>query len=162
MAPHQVVALLVRLFVIWIACIFLIRIPNTYAFYQQDGISTFPMMVILGIVFVILALIWNFPVFVSKRIISNSIVQETKSSSYESWLEIGIIAMGLWLLVQAISPIVQYATLYVYSQHVPLEGGMSDTWNANLVGNIVQVILSFTMLLNGPAIEKIVRRLRGR
>ena len=162
MTPHQVVALLVRLFVMWIACIFLIRIPNTYALYQQDGISTFSMMMILGVVFVILALIWNFPVFVSKRLLSNSIVQETKSSSYESWLEIGIIAMGLWLLVQAIPSIVQYATLYIYSQKVPLEGGMPDTWNASLVGNIVQVILSFTMLLNAQAIEKIIRKLRGR
>ena len=70
--------------------------------------------------------------------------------------------MGLWLLVQAISPIVQYATLYVYSQHVALDGGMPDTWKASLVGNIVQIMLSFVMLLNAAAIEKIIRKLRGR
>ncbi len=162
MTPHQAVALFVRLFVIWIACIFLIRIPNTYALYQRDEISTFSMMVILVIVFVILALIWNFPVFVSKRLLSNSIVQEKNSSSYESWLEIGIIGMGLWFLVQAIPSIVQYVTLYIYSQKVSLDGGMPDTWNASLIGNIVQVILSLTMLLNAAAIEKIIRKLRGR
>ena len=162
MTPHQVVALLVRLFVLWIACIFLIRIPNTYALYQQDGIYTFPMMVILGVVFVILVLIWNYPVFVSRRLLSNSIVQEAKSSSYDSWLKIGIIAMGLWLLVQAISPIVQYTTIYVYTQYGTIDGGIPDTWNASLVGNIVQLILSFVMLLNAPAIEKIIRKLRGR
>ena len=162
MSPHQAVALLVRLFVIWVACIFLIRIPNTYALYQQGDISTFSMMMILGIVFIILVLIWNFPVFVSKRLLSNSIVQETNSSSYESWLEIGIIAMGLWFFIQAISPIVQYATLYVYSRHVALDGGMPDTWKASLVGNIVQIMLSLVMLLNAAAVEKIVRKLRGR
>lgn len=161
MSPHQTVALLVRLFVIWVACIFLIRIPGTYALYQQGDISTFSMMVILGIVFIVLALIWNFPVFVSKRLLSTSIVQEPKSGSYESWLEIGIIAIGLWLLVQAIPSIIQYATLYVYSQHVSI-GGMPDTWNASLVSNIVQLILSFVMLFNASAIEKIIRKLRGR
>jgi hypothetical protein len=162
MSPHQVVALFVRLFVIWIACILLTRLPNAYFLFQQNEISTFWVMVFLGVALVVLMLIWNFPVVVSNKLLPNSIAQETKPSSYDSWFEIGIVIMGLWLLVQAIPSIIQYVTLYIFNQKDPMQGSMPNTWNANLVGYIVQLLLSFAMLLNAPAIEKIVRKLRGR
>lgn len=162
MSPHQVVALFVRLFVIWTAFIFLTRLPNTYFLFQQNEIPTFWVMVFLGVVFVILVLIWSFPVVVSNKLLPNSIAQETNSSSYDSWFEIGIVIMGLWLLAQAIPSIIQYVTLYIFNQKDPIQGGMPNTWNANLAGHIVQLVLSFVMLLNAPAIEKIIRKLRGR
>lgn len=162
MTPHQVVALFVRLFVIWIACIFLTRLPNTYFLFQQNEISTFWVMVFLGVMFVILVLIWNFPVVVSKKLLPKSIAQEASSTSYDSWFEIGIVIMGLWLLAQAIPSIIQYVTLYIFNLKDPMQGGMPNTWNANLVGYIVQLVFSLVMLLNAPAIEKIIRKLRGR
>ena len=162
MTPHQFVALFVRLFVILVACLFLARIPNTYSLFIQSNLPTLWIAVFLSLVFIVLILLWNFPLFISRKLLSNSIVQDTNSTSYQTWFEVGTLLLGLWLLVDAIPYLAQYATLYVFVQNGGIEGGMPNDWNATLVGVLVKITLSFALLLNASAIEKIIRKLRGR
>ena len=162
MTPHQFVALFVRLFVILAASYILISIPNTYFFLNQNNVATIWLTGFLTLIFIVLILLWNFPAFVSKKLLSNSIVQDENSASYKSWFEIGVLLIGLWLFVTAIPSLVQYGTLYTLTRGGSVEGGMPNTWNANLIGNFVKVILALVLLFNSSAIEKIIRKLRGR
>ena len=162
MTPYQFVALFVRLFVILAASYILINIPNTYFYLNQNNVSTAWLTGFLSLIFVVLILLWNFPVFVSKKLLSNSIVQEENSVSNKSWFEIGVLLIGVWLFVTAIPSLAQYATLYILSQKANVSGGMPDAWNATLVGLLVKIVLSLILLLNSSMIEKILRKLRGR
>ena len=146
MTPHQFVALFVRLFVILAVSYILISMPNTYLFLNQNNVLTIWLTGILSLIFVVLIMLWNFPVFVSKKLLSSSIVQETDSTSYQSWFEVGVLLIGVWLLVTALPSLAQYATLYIYSQKANVSGGMPDTWNATLAGLLVKIVLSLILL----------------
>ena len=107
MSPTQIVAVAIRLFIVWQVVITVISIPALYA--QARSLYSvgweLPMLFYLvaaAIIGVLLYVLWRFPMTVAGKILSRTIEESEESASPDLWLSMGCALMGLWLLVVAI------------------------------------------------------------
>lgn len=109
MSPHQIIAVAVRLFAIWLCALVAMNLPyyflNTPLRGEADSIFVF-----LGgsAIFVIVAIgLWRFPLMVANKLLSTNVQKSESSAKPDMWLAMGCSLIGLWLLATTIPALVQ-------------------------------------------------------
>jgi hypothetical protein len=123
MSPHQIIAVAVRLFAVWLAVTTVVSAPSSYVrLLEAEGSSMsasavviFAAVLALGIVY----LLWRFPLTIAGKLLAPSAQEPAESASPDLWLSMGCALIGLWLLVQ-------FVPLLARDLMVVFEGYSSD------------------------------------
>jgi len=110
MSPHQIIAVAVRLFVVWLAVTFVFAIPVYYSQVKTEiGVEvSFPLYFLLGLfALALLFVLWRFPMTIAERLLAAPAREPEESASPDLWLSMGCALMGLWLLVGFIPQLVR-------------------------------------------------------
>jgi len=107
MSPTQIVAVAIRLFVVWQAVLIVFSIPMLYEQEQVAARTGSPTPVLFYFVAALLVaallyVLWRFPMTISGKLLTATTEVSKESASPDLWLSMGCALMGLWLLVEFI------------------------------------------------------------
>ena len=141
MSPHQIIAVAVRLFAVWLAVTAIVSAPTFYMQLLEAEVSStssfaaavFIAMLALGIVYVL----WRFPLTIAGKLLTPSSQEPVESASPDLWLAMGCSIVGLWLITSHLPTLV---TMLVF-------GGIGEwsvsVWLPNLTGLALGLWLVF-------------------
>ena len=128
MSPHQVVAVAVRLFAVWLA-IYLIRTTPIYLLsfgghYTLGFVLASAALTAIG--FLIAAALWFFPLTIATRILPLAATTPAPAQPPEVWLSLGCFLIGLWMFATSVAGLIQntFSLYYVdrsYGVEIPTE-----------------------------------------
>ena len=121
MTPHQTIAVLVRLFAIWLAIYFGRMLP---AFYKQmvhtdDSNATIIAVVIALLIAAAVLILWFFPRTIAGALLDSKRPLVAESASPDIWLAVGCALIGLWLIIPAVSSLLYDLSLLYLAQRTP-------------------------------------------
>jgi len=122
LTPHQTIAVLVRLFAIWLAIYFGRMLP---AFYKQmvntDDSNATIIAVVIGVFTVVaLLILWFFPRTIAGALLdSKRPLVVAESASPDIWLAVGCALIGLWLIIPAASSLLYNLSILYLAQRTP-------------------------------------------
>lgn len=121
MSPQQTIAVLVRLFAIWLGIYFVRMLP---AFYDQmletgDSNATVIAAVVAVLIAVALLLLWFFPRTIGGALLGSAPPLSTESASPDTWFAIGCALIGLWLLIPGLTRLLYNLSLLYLAQRTP-------------------------------------------
>jgi len=115
MTPHQVIAVAVRLFAVWLA-VYVLRTVASFAFMGPREIPGVGVVVAsLGLTAALAAALWFFPRLIAGKLLSPEAARPEGPASPDLWLAMGCALLGLWMLTFAVPSLVMdtYALVYV-------------------------------------------------
>ena len=158
MAPHQALALGVRLFVIWFA---LVTVREVLAFLgtwrSADGsdVLLFAIggsIVTAGILFVL----WRFPNSIARGLLPSTSDMSTQTSSYRMWFTLGTALIGLWFVASAIAPILRnLSVMYLFRPELTNLEGLRQL-RVGIFYYVVELVLGLCLLFGATGITKFV------
>ena len=103
MSPHQIVAILVRLFAIWIGVNALRFIAVFYLEGVKQGVPYILPVILAAVISVTIVLVlWHFPQTIAKGLLKSSDAEVMPPASQDIWLAMGAGLIGLALLASAL------------------------------------------------------------
>jgi hypothetical protein len=120
LSPQQTIAVVVRLFAIWLAIYFARMLP---AFYSQmalleDTNATVIAVAITALITAFILLIWFFPHTIARALLGSSAPMATESASPDTWFAVGCALIGLWLIMPALSSLLYQLSILYLSQRM--------------------------------------------
>jgi hypothetical protein len=155
MTPHQVIAVVVRLFAIWVV-IYVAR--TAPAFYHQltsvnDTGAVITTVVISVVTILLVLLLWFFPRTVARSLLDAKVVAREEPASADTWFAVGCALIGLWLIVPALSSVIyKLSVLYLAQRDSEI-----DTTNLglDLVYFGVEIAFGIWLLLGARGARKL-------
>ena len=141
MSPHQIIAVAVRLFAVWLAVTTVVSAPTFYMQLIEVEVGStaslaaavFVAALALGIVYVL----WRFPLTIAGKLLTTASQEPVESASPDLWLAMGCSIVGLWLITSHLPTLV---TMLVF-------GGIGEwrvsVWLPNLTGLALGLWLVF-------------------
>jgi len=154
MSPHQIIAVAVRLFAVWLAVYSAWKIPSFYIYATGQNEPKLLVIVLAAATFclVLILALWRFPVTVAKKLLSSPVPESTSSVSPDLWLAMGCALTGLWLLTQTVPPIAQdLIGLYRFGSTYIDQPGLTP-W---LVYRLLMVVISLWLVLGAKGFRKL-------
>jgi hypothetical protein len=158
MAPHQALALSVRLFVIWFA---LVTVREVLAFFgtwrSADG-SDVLLFVIGGSIVTagILFVLWHFPNSIARGLLPNTSDISTQTSSYRMWFTLGTALIGLWFVASAIAPILRnLSVMFLFRPELTNMESLRQL-RVGIFYYVVELALGLCLLFGATGIAKFV------
>ena len=158
MSPHQVVAVAVRLFAIWLA-IYALRVTPAFLLQVQKYDDPFAMSFVVGaalIVLGILIVLWFFPRTIARRLLPGSAPAEPPVISPDAWFAVGCSLLGLWVLSDAIPALLKYFIFLYLDQRSGGTTSLPSGWQAGAVSYTVHLLIGFWLLLGAKGVRKLV------
>ena len=160
MTTVKYVAIGVRLFAIALA---VSAIKNSYYFIQAvierfEGFDHWPSLFITSVVLpvVIAALLWRFPLLVSKNIVKDELDNEINPLTVQSFVQLMVVGIGFYFLFEAISDVIYYLSLLVLSSN-PFDPDaalyMNSDTKANMAATVIELFLSAFILFKCRSIS---------
>ena len=118
MTPHQVIAVAVRLFAIWLAIYSARMAPAFYREVTNAGDASGGIAVILISLLVALAVLflWFFPSTVARTLLDSNSPPPGGPASPDTWFAIGCALLGLWLMIPALAALIYNLSLLYLAQ----------------------------------------------
>ena len=162
MAPHQFIAVVVRLFAIWYAIFLIKQLPASFmAELEQTG-AIDPIKVGIAVFLVLLGLVLWFAANPIARVIVPRPATETPLPKTENrMLTIGSSLVGLWVMSDALSPIIYYGTLWFLSSKNQMPGWETEH-TISLVSSFVVFAVGVWLFVGARGLWLVWARLRGR
>lgn len=155
MTPHQVLALGIRLFVIWSA-LAILREAAALAIARDLLGDRFMLGFIVGaylLTAVVLLILWFFPKSIARGLLPNSTEPPTQALSYQMWFTLGTALIGIWFAASAITPILRNLTVLFILR--PDLVDMANTRAATLF-YVAQLVLGLGLLFGASGIRRFV------
>jgi hypothetical protein len=148
--PHQIVALALRLFAIWMGIQALGYVPW---FFQVRG-SQSPDYVYVTFMFalnvVIILVLWFFPRIIAWKLLPSDDTRSQPPATADTWLAMGCTLIGLWTFTTTIPRLVEY--LYLVKS-------TDDRWGLapEVVSELVKLAIAVWLVLGGKGVGRIFR-----
>ena len=155
MTPHQTLAVVVRLFAIWLALYAARELVGVYvAGRERDDAYILPVVATvsaLAIVFV--GLLWFFPKTIARGLLPLASDTPAKTSSPETWIAVGASLIGLWLAASAVPGALRnFFVLYIFrSESLDTSGVVSG-----LVYLLLQVAVGVALIFGANSVKRFV------
>jgi hypothetical protein len=156
MSPYQIIAVMVRLFAVWVA----IHLPGQlYAFYfagtkiDQPYTGLITVGILLATLVIILGL-WFFPMSIAKKLLSTAAREEVRATTPDTWLSMGCALIGLYLLTESLPPLIR-DVLVLFSSET-----FNDDFSAlktSLLYFLFMVAIAFWLILGAKGFRKVFR-----
>ena len=100
MSPHQIIAVAVRLFAIWLVAIVLMNVPYYFLNNSLENETDSVFLFVTGgaVLVLIAAVLWRFPLTVSQKLLSSPEAEPARPGEPDLWLAMGCALLGLWML----------------------------------------------------------------
>lgn len=159
MTAVQLVALLVRLFALWLAIRTVLEVPAIYNFLSDEKDATYRVVSLVA-AFASLAfcvLLWKFPLWISKRIVPGD-KEAGISISQNEFLSIGITLIGIWTVIDALPPLVRQFLFINADENAGVVLG--DDFYAYVYALVFKVIIGIWLFVGAPGIRKMLNWFR--
>lgn len=156
MSPYQIIAVMVRLFAVWVA----IHLPGQlYAFYFAGTKIDQPYtgLITVGILLAALAIIlglWFFPMSIAKKLLSTAAIEQVPATTPDTWLSMGCALIGLYLLTESLPPLIRDA-LVLFSSET-----FNDDFSAlktSVLYLLFMVAIAFWLILGAKGFRKVFK-----
>jgi hypothetical protein len=112
MAPHDTIAVAVRLFAVWLA----LHVVRELFFYfefnrPQESSAPFIALAVIIITALLVLVLWFFPRSIARGLLASSRTQAGPAASADTWLAMGCALIGLWLLGSALPALIRNSAL---------------------------------------------------
>jgi hypothetical protein len=118
MTPHQVLAVAVRLFAIWLAIYVLRSAPSYYRELTRlgDSTGTAATLVVAGLAIAMVAFLWLFPRTVARTLLDAKSLAPPEPADPDTWFATGCALIGVWLIVPALSALIYDLSIFYLAQ----------------------------------------------
>ena len=162
MSPQQTIAVLVRLFAIWLAIYFARMLP---AFYHEmvvtaDTNATVIAIVIAAFTIACILLLWFFPRTIAGTLLDSSGSAATEAASPDTWFAVGCALIGLWLIVPALSSLLYNLSVLYLSQRMPDFDASNIRYS--MIYHVTEIAFGVWLLLGARGARKVFWWARGR
>lgn len=158
MAPHQALALGVRLFVIWFALVTVREVLGFLGTWRSADGSDVLLFVIGGCIVTagILFALWRFPNSIARGLLPSASDIATQPSSYRMWFTLGTALIGLWFVASAIAPILRnLSVMYLFRPELANLEGLRQL-RVGIFYYVVELVLGLCLLFGAAGIAKFV------
>lgn len=158
MTPHQITALGIRLFTIWL---FLYSVTNIMGYYnylasRAENVEAGVALSVLGTGMVCF-LLWCYPFAIARKILPTPTETDLSKPIFESWFSVGCSLIGLYALSKAIPALVSQSMLALFSRRLPAEYFQMDPdWRLTVAFNIFQLAFGLWLLFGGKGLKKLL------
>lgn len=162
MTPHQIIAVAVRLFAIWLA-IYTVRVMPV-AYHQATKFAgEFPVEISITVIIItcILVVLWFFPRTIAKNFLPDSPPAEQPSFPAQDWFAVGCSLIGIWLLTQTLPWLIRYLTFLVILQRPGPHSFSIDTdMHVAAIDHLLQFIIALWLIIGVKGMKRLFMRLR--
>ncbi|MBK7366110.1 MAG: hypothetical protein IPI97_14420 [Nitrosomonas sp.] len=162
MAPHQIIAVGIRLFAVWLAIYFLRAAPGYYTGFKNmdEDYAVTSMAIFFVVVALFFLVLWFFPNTIAKGVLPKEVAVDPEPISTDRWFAVGGSLIGLWLLTEAIPALVRYALIALLSRRLP-EALVADANSyLNTIYYLVQFFLGVWLLLGAKGLRALILKAR--
>jgi hypothetical protein len=161
MSPRQMVALAVRLFVIWTAISFLTRLPGNAAFLRrglEDASGLAWLIAGVVLVFAICLVLWFFPLTIAGKLLPGSGIPPAEPATVDQWFSVGCALIGIWALASSLPAIfLFYLPLLHYAGATEGRFSWDLLASLNFARIIGEALLGLYLLFGARGIRRVVR-----
>jgi hypothetical protein len=162
LTPHQLVAVAIRVFVLWYALFLLRELPPSFMADLEQAGGIAPAKIGIAVVLILFA----FVLWVAAGFIARAIVPSAASETPLPWTEsrvltIGSSLIGLWVISYSMSPIIYYGTLWFLSDANEMHGWQAQQ-TISLASAFVVFAVGLWLFLGARGLWQVWARLRGR
>jgi hypothetical protein len=153
MSPHQIIAVAVRLFAVWLA-IYISRDVLWFFFEGSKQQDAYPFWISLFVAvasIVIVIVLWLFPRTIARHLLSSESA-ETATASPDLWLALGCALIGIWLLSSAIPGLVRNSFVLVLYRSADVD---TSTLRTSFAFYIPQVLIAFWLIFGAKGLRKL-------
>ena len=164
MTPHQVLAVSVRLFAIWLLLYAISTVAGSYleAHRHSETNALVPLFLGVGAIVCICALLWFFPLFIARKILPSSTVNEAGPPAFESWFSVGCSMIGVWVLAKAIPALVSYVLVnYLGKKFWPDSFVTNPEWGLLVSFNVFQLAVGIWLFMGARGLRKVLNWARN-
>jgi hypothetical protein len=155
MTPHQTLAVVVRLFAIWLAIYIARAAPAFYreAARYRDTPGTVGAVLIAIAALALVIFLWFFPRTVALKLLDERNLAPTQSASPDTWFAVGCGLLGLWLIVPALANLTWTLSVVYLAQRDPAV----DTSNLRIdsISYVIDIALGIWLLLGARGARKL-------
>ena len=155
MSPQQIVAVMARLFAIWIVIhlpgqAYEILFPST-----RDADQSTRLFALGGFALEILAslALWFFPLTIARKLLRSSSDERPPPSSSDLWLGMGCALIGLWLLATSLPALV--INIFILGSALTASGDLSSSLRQNLLYYLAEVAIAAWLILGATGFQKV-------
>ena len=164
MSPNQSLAVVVRLFALWLMAYFITASPWIYV--QAERLSPDSAWAYsLGAGAVVLALsvvLWHSASWLAQRLIAGPSEVAERSSSFDSWFSVGCALIGLWVLAKAIPALLHYLVAnFMGAEVFPNTYVVAPEWHLTAIFNTIQLFFGLALFLGGKGLGRVVLWVRN-
>lgn len=154
MSPHQVIAVAVRLFAVWLVIYVVRELPVFYAegSRQEDPYVltvTIATALLTGLSFLVL---WFFPRTIAQGLLRTTNTEPVTAASQDQWLAMGCGLIGLWMLSSALPGLLRDLLIEYLLRST--ETGVSSvrSW---LVYNLAECLIAIWLILGARGFRRL-------
>lgn len=160
MAPHQALALGVRLFVVWFALVTVREVLAFLGTWRASDDSQALLFLIGGSIVTgaILLLLWRFPKSIARGLLPGSSSSDVPAQepAYQTWFALGAALIGLWFVASAIAPILRnLSVMYIFRSELTNPEDLRQL-RAGIFYYLVELVLGLCLLFGATGIMKLV------
>ena len=154
MSPHQIIAVAVRLFAVWLA---LEALQAAVAFLIPPG-DLPPTAIAAAILFVpvaalIVALLWRFPQTIARKLLSSSAAEPASTASPDSWMAMGCALIGLWIISYALPALIR--DTLIWSLYTSNSGGLPRELLIRLLDLAARVFIALWLIFGANGFRRL-------
>jgi len=156
MTPLQILAVAVRLFVVWLAVSTGREILAVYVSGIARGSGDGALLAILSVVIVaaVAIALWYFPKTVARKLISPPDPEPQTSASADSWLAVGCALIGIWLFASSLPAFVRRLLIIHFSYGVGEDPTDRNVW---VFYYLSQIAISLWLIFGAKGLSRLIR-----
>ena len=155
MSPHQAVALMVRLFAIWLA-IFIARSAPSFvreASRTNDSMVTAAIFGTTILAVLVIIVLWFFPKTIARGLLDSTASSTPTPSTPDTWFAVGCALIGLWLFAPALASLIYN----LWGMFIAQRDGAADTseLKAYMLYYVVEIALGIWLILGAKGARRL-------
>lgn len=154
MSPHQIIAVAVRLFAIWIVIYVVRELPVFYFEGSKQG-DPYVLTVTIAIALVSLVgflVLWFFPRTIAQGLLSSSNTESIPPASQDMWLAMGCGLLGLWMLSSALPGLLRDLLVQYLLRAADAGASNLRSW---LFYNLAECLIAIWLIFGARGFRKI-------
>lgn len=162
MSPHQILAVAIRVVVLWLFLNFMFVIGSSISNSLQKGseVSISWAFVVLVLI-VVCYLVWMFPLTIARKILPTESDAAPHPSNLNSWFSLGCVLIGVWLVCKATAALFAYLFTYLWVVRAITSLEIPSQWVFEISFNAIQLAFGVWLLLGSNSIKTWLDRARG-
>ena len=151
MTPHQIIAVALRLFAVWLGLQALTALPSFFTLNGFHSPNFGWMTFMLAITAVVIFVLWVFPRTIAGKLLPPSEPQPASSATPDVWLAVGCTLLGLWTLITTVPRLV-YDSFAFNSMSYYEDRSQLRQW---VIYNLLRLAIAVWLLLGAKGVRKI-------